>query len=285
MNTLEQRIYIKKNKNGRKHLIQEYLIYDILDHHIIGKIKLQSNQIIKFKIKTKSRHNYIASESLLILIHSLQKDIFCKVSNQNTAAIALFTTFSHSSPSNDEVQFNLNYNHLKGLNWYQVYLNKLKKYIHASSSNHSLINLPARLKPAGKDMFNRDFKLHPLALKAWIKMQKQAHKQGVNLQVISAFRSLSYQNQLIIKKMNNGLKLDDILKVNTLAGFSEHHSGCAIDIGSKDCAVLETEFEDTLAFKWLNKNAHQFGFYLSYPKNNNLGIIYEPWHWCFKPSN
>ena len=35
------------------------------------------------------------------------------------------------------------------------------------------------------------------------------------------------------------------------------------------------------SFKWLEKNASQFGFYLSYPKNNIKGIKYEPWHWSY----
>ena len=35
-------------------------------------------------------------------------------------------------------------------------------------------------------------------------------------------------------------------------------------------------------FKWLSKNANNYGFYMSYSKNNNHGIMYEPWHWMFK---
>jgi D-alanyl-D-alanine carboxypeptidase len=78
------------------------------------------------------------------------------------------------------------------------------------------------------------------------------------------------------------LELEEIIKVNTLAGYSEHHSGCAIDIGSKDQPVLETEFENTPAFHWLKINAGDFNFTLSYPKNNLSGMIYEPWHWCYR---
>jgi D-alanyl-D-alanine carboxypeptidase len=70
--------------------------------------------------------------------------------------------------------------------------------------------------------------------------------------------------------------------VNTLAAYSEHHSGCAVDIGSNDAAVLETDFEDSQAFKWLSNKATKFNFKLSYPRNNDSGIIYEPWHWCYQ---
>ena len=79
-----------------------------------------------------------------------------------------------------------------------------------------------------------------------------------------------------------GQKLEEILKVNVLPGFSEHHTGFAIDLTSKGEVVLEEEFEKSDAFYWLVKNANQFGFYLSYPRNNSTGVIYEPWHWCFQ---
>ena len=42
-------------------------------------------------------------------------------------------------------------------------------------------------------------------------------------------------------------------------------------------------FEDTDEYQWLLKNAGQFGFIESYPKGNDLNMMYEPWHWCFKP--
>ena len=42
------------------------------------------------------------------------------------------------------------------------------------------------------------------------------------------------------------------------------------------------DFVSTEEYRWLLKNAHRFGFYLSYPKNNKDGIMYEPWHWRFE---
>ena len=54
-------------------------------------------------------------------------------------------------------------------------------------------------------MFDRDCYLHPQALKAWNKMSKKATKDGVDLQIISAYRSLEYQNQLIVHKLNKGI--------------------------------------------------------------------------------
>ena len=76
--------------------------------------------------------------------------------------------------------------------------------------------------------------------------------------------------------------LVDILRVNAAPGYSEHHTGRAIDLGTIGCRALEEEFELTEAFAWLENNAAHFQFSLSYPRNNPSGVIYEPWHWCFQ---
>ena len=46
---------------------------------------------------------------------------------------------------------------------------------------------------------------------------------------------------------------------------------------------LEEEFDKSPAFKWLEKTAGNFGFRMSFPKNNRHGVAYEPWHWCWIP--
>ena len=46
--------------------------------------------------------------------------------------------------------------------------------------------------------------------------------------------------------------------------------------------ALSLDFEKSRAYLWLIQNAHKYGFYLQYPKNNKSGIMFEPWHWYFK---
>ncbi len=66
-------------------------------------------------------------------------------------------------------------------------------------------------------------------------------------------------------------------------GYSEHHTGYAIDIGDEyyPDADLKTSFENTSAFEWLQENAAYYSFELSFPKGNSQGVSYEPWHWRF----
>ena len=46
---------------------------------------------------------------------------------------------------------------------------------------------------------------------------------------------------------------------------------------------FEVEFEDTDAFKWLQRHAAKYQFKLSFNKNNKY-IDYEPWHWRYEGS-
>ena len=139
----------------------------------------------------------------------------------------------------------------------------------------------SELVSIGEDISGREQKLTPRTAAAWERMRTAAKKDGIALLVVSAFRSLDYQRGLIARKLENGRSLADVLKVNAAPGYSEHHTGRALDLTSADCPPLEQGFETTAAFTWLLKNAGRHGFKLSYPRNNPHGIMYEPWHWAF----
>lgn len=138
------------------------------------------------------------------------------------------------------------------------------------------------LTEIGLDCWQRPQQMLPRAAAAWTLMQHSAKNDNVSLVPVSAFRSIDYQTRLIERKLSAGQQIEDILKVSAAPGFSEHHTGRAIDITDGVCAPLENEFTACKAFQWLKFNAEDFGFYLSYPQNNPYGIIWEPWHWCWR---
>ncbi|MGB0692675.1 MAG: M15 family metallopeptidase [Pseudomonadales bacterium] len=140
----------------------------------------------------------------------------------------------------------------------------------------------AELVDAGPDMFDRPQRMTPATLASWQQMVAAATAEGIELKLVSAFRSVDYQCQLIRQKLNDGRSLEDILNVNAIPGHSEHHTGCALDLHSGAGEVLTEEFENSPAFAWLVTNAARFNFYLSYPRDNPDGIDYEPWHWCYR---
>jgi zinc D-Ala-D-Ala carboxypeptidase len=132
------------------------------------------------------------------------------------------------------------------------------------------------------DPGGREHRLAPQAAAAWRAMRDAAAADGVPIRIVSAFRSIERQAEIVRAKLAKGQSLDDILCVSAAPGYSEHHSGRALDIATDDSPPLETSFEATPAFAWLTANAGRFGFVLSYPVDNPRGYQYEPWHWCFK---
>ncbi len=126
--------------------------------------------------------------------------------------------------------------------------------------------------------------LVPAAAQAWLELKCAAQQDGVNVELVSAFRSIERQIDIIRNKLAHGTPIDTILTLSAPPGYSEHHSGCAVDINTPGCMPTEEPFEDTDAFRWLSAHAGRFGFTLSYPRGNALGFIYEPWHWCYQPA-
>jgi len=131
---------------------------------------------------------------------------------------------------------------------------------------------------------DREHLLVPAAAAAWVSLREAAHADGVVLAIVSAFRSVERQAEIVRTKLARGLSLEEILSVSAPPGYSEHHSGRAVDVTTEGVRPLELEFEGTDAFAWLSRRAERFGFVLSYPRQNRYGYLYEPWHWCFKES-
>jgi len=128
----------------------------------------------------------------------------------------------------------------------------------------------------------RQHRLVPPAARAWSSLKEAADADGVGVRIVSAFRSVERQAEIVRAKLARGLSIDEILAVSAPPGYSEHHTGRAVDLTTEGVRPLEVEFEGTAAFKWLSGNAERFGFFLSYPRQNRYGYLYEPWHWCFK---
>jgi zinc D-Ala-D-Ala carboxypeptidase len=136
------------------------------------------------------------------------------------------------------------------------------------------------LTPIGADIYGRPQQLATQAAQHWQAMRSQAQRDNILLLVISAFRSVDYQRGVIARKLAAGKPMEEILKVNAAPGYSEHHTGCALDLTNSGQMSLETGFETSETFAWLMQHAPHFGFRLSYPRGNRHGISYEPWHWA-----
>lgn len=138
---------------------------------------------------------------------------------------------------------------------------------------------PDTLVSAGLNIVGREQSLTPASLADWTAMVDAAASHEISLLLVSGFRSIDHQAGLFRRKLNAGQSIDQILCVNAAPGFSQHHTGRAIDIATPGVRPLIVEFETTPAFAWLQTHAPAFGFSLSYPRDNSWGLDYEPWHW------
>ncbi|GAQ79155.1 Peptidase M15B and M15C [Klebsormidium nitens] len=127
-------------------------------------------------------------------------------------------------------------------------------------------------------------KLRSAAAYSFFAMQQAAWKEGVQLLPISGFRSIEDQKDVFFGiKAERNQSAKERAKVSAPPGYSEHHTGYALDIGDAKAANtdLEFTFDQTSAFEWLQRNGAKFHFEMSFPRDNPYGVAYEPWHWRY----
>ena len=115
------------------------------------------------------------------------------------------------------------------------------------------------------------------------KMAKDAKKSGVNLVVLSAYRSYWSQAATFEEKVAVG----GVLVAETFSarpGHSQHQLGTAVDFMAPSVIFGQAAgFSVSLEGRWLFGNAYKYGFVLSYPEGKEAitGYMYEPWHWRY----
>lgn len=122
-----------------------------------------------------------------------------------------------------------------------------------------------------------------------------ARKAGIQLKLISAFRSVSDQTSVFNTRVAQLMSRENLseeaakkraMQTMTEPGYSEHHTGLAIDVvdqewlASNPSMILDESYSEHTGAKWLQENARRFGFIVRYPdgKEAITKITYEPWH-------
>ncbi len=242
---------------------------------MIGKLFFR-NQWFNVILKPQSLRLGVATEASYGLMKAINSEKYKAKSRIPHAQQFLKDLGFH--PKNDH--FEVNIEDLQQPDHYQN-LNKILG-IDTDQIKNQKYTTTAQLVDSDVDCFQRPTKLHPMAKKAWQTMKQAAGNDGINLEMVSAFRSMGYQAGIIQMKLDKGQTLEEILKTNTAPGHSQHHTGCAIDISTPEFKPLEQSFEESPACQWLTNHAANYGFFMTYPRDNDQGIIYEPWHWCYQ---
>jgi D-alanyl-D-alanine carboxypeptidase len=148
--------------------------------------------------------------------------------------------------------------------------------------------------------------LHPDAAAAWQELKAEAKKDGIELGLISGYRSVDRQREIFLRQLAQeaegaigreytaaeiaeGLAddiLDRILSSYSIPGYSKHHTGYTLDITDVTSGRDFTEFGQTPGFEWISRdnyrNAKRFGFLPSYPEGaTEQGPLPEPWEYVW----
>lgn len=151
------------------------------------------------------------------------------------------------------------------------------------AAQHHLLPLPEGkdLVQVPRDVYGRKVEMVAPAAAALQRMFAAAARDGVKLETVSGFRSINYQTSLIRRKLKAGMSIQKALTINAVPGYSEHQTGCAIDLTTPGVPAADGSFGKSNAFTWLQQHAAAYGFHLSFPPGNKYGYEYEPWHWRY----
>ena len=115
-------------------------------------------------------------------------------------------------------------------------------------------------------------------------MFQKAKKDGVHLAISSGYREYEVQQYLYrywrAKYKDRSIPEDNIAE----PGKSEHQLGTTINItdASIKYTALDKRFNKSAGGRWMKKNAHKYGFVMSYPKEiNSIAQQLKPWQWRF----
>lgn len=151
------------------------------------------------------------------------------------------------------------------------------------------------------DLVGNDYRstMHRETAIAFETMKKAALADGIELKVVSAFRSFERQKEIYgrkyLKYTAEGLSPEQavtkIIEYSTIPGTSRHHWGTELDLidglPKAPNSVLEAEhFYGQGVFcpmrEWMERHAHEYGFievYTNHP--DRTGFNHEPWHYSY----
>ena len=128
-----------------------------------------------------------------------------------------------------------------------------------------------------------DVEVEKKAYDAYLALKADLEKEGVYVDLDSARRSVADQ-QRIMDEFTEQYGADYAAKTVATPGFSEHHTGLALDlyliIDGKDVVENEEMIQYPEIWKTIHEKLADHGFILRYleGKEHITGYGYEPWH-------
>ena len=128
-----------------------------------------------------------------------------------------------------------------------------------------------------------DVEVEKKAYDAYLKLKDALAEEGVFIDLDSAYRSVAAQQQ-IVDDFTERYGEDYVKQYVAVPGFSEHHTGLALDlylnIDGVDVYMNENMVRYPEIWAKIHAKLPEFGFILRYleGKEDITGYSYEPWH-------
>ncbi len=161
---------------------------------------------------------------------------------------------------------------------YMVLVNKQNKLPDDWEANVELVD--------AKNKYGDEYKVEKKAYEKFLEMQEELAKEGIIIELDSVTRSVAEQ-QALWDNWTVEYGEDYVKKYVAVPGYSEHHTGLAIDICIEKDGKRINDNDEMIAEKDIFAKIHtklaKYGFILRYldGKDAITGYSYEPWHFRY----
>lgn len=205
-----------------------------------------------------------------------------KINSTDAKELSINKQVSGSSDDKTEKETELNNEYKKIVSLVNKYKDGITKLVNKKNALNSNYE-PNDLVKVNVESTKDNIYMSEIAAENLENMFKAAKEDGINLYIVSGYRSSSYQNNLYYRSLKRrGREYTE--KYVAQANHSEHQTGLAADISSESIGYkLISAFEHTEEGRWLDKNAYKYGFILRYKKDRveDTGYGFEPWHFRY----
>lgn len=167
----------------------------------------------------------------------------------------------------------------------------------AEARGYHLTSIPIQaIVKINEPRLEGDDLLQPLAAQAWADIKAAAHKDGIPLTLISAYRSPEYQRNLFTQRLyahgvtaaqvaaaQADVAVQETLSLTAVPGYSRHHTGYTVDMWCEDKSAT---FLSSSCYRWISahnyEHAKEYGWIPSYPAGTDeQGPEPEPWEYVW----
>ena len=190
-----------------------------------------------------------------------------KIRNILIASLVLVCIFILTACKKEESKIN-----------YLVLVNKQNKLPDDWEANVELVE--------SKNKYGETYKVEKKALEKFLEMRAELAKEGIVIELDSVTRSVAEQ-QTLWDNWTVEYGEDYVKKYVAVPGYSEHHTGLAIDICIEKDGKRINDNDEMIAEKDIFAKIHtklaKYGFILRYldGKDDITGYGYEPWHFRY----